>query len=111
MTREEIRKKWKNKEFVEAEGSKIQLHNNETNKFNSQNLSLKNRVNDRVANVMQNNPVSFKDRVEVRVQNIMNNTNVSRMDIIKTTNTIKQKERNRKKQDNIDKFKIGRAHV
>ncbi len=105
MTREEIRKKWKNKEFVEAEGSKIQLHNNETNKFNSQNLSLKNRVNDRVANVMQNNPVSFKDRVEVRVQNIMNNTNVSRMDIIKTTNTIKQKERNRKKQDNIDKFK------
>lgn len=105
MTREEIRKKWKNKEFVEAEGSKIQLHNNEINKFNSQNLSLKNRVNDRVANVMQNNPVSFKDRVEARAQNIMNNTNVSRMDIIKTTNTIKQRERDQKKQDNVDKFK------
>lgn len=75
MTREEIRKKWKNKEFVEAEGSKIQLHNNETNKFNSQNLSLKNRVNDRVANVMQNNPVSFRDRVETRAQGIMNKNN------------------------------------
>ncbi len=75
MTREEIRKKWKNKEFVESEGSKIQLHNNEVNKFNSQKLSLKDRVNDRVANIMQNNPVSFRDRVETRAQGIMNRNN------------------------------------
>lgn len=55
--------------------------------------------------IPQNNPVSFKDRVEARAQNIINNTNTSRMDIIKTTNTIKQNERNKKKQDNIEKFK------